>query len=377
MPGPFEPPSGRLSLYVHVPFCERKCNYCAFESFVPKAGDADAYLAALEKELDLWTVRIGKPALATCYFGGGTPTVLDEAQWQRLIEIIETHFCFTDDAEVTVEANPNSLKAGQLLAWRDWRMTRVSIGVQSFDDAELAMLGRLHSAGQARDAVSAALASGFSVSLDLIFALPHQTFENWARSLHEAAHCGVQHISLYQLSIEPGTPWQSMDQSLLPDGYEMYRWAQWYLPKKGFEQYEISNFAKQGRLSRHNMNYWREGEYLGVGPGAAGYLSGWRYKNTGSFAEYVRRLSAGKFAFASGERLKPEAAAGEASVLALRTADGVDMKCFKNKYGEQALARLMEKLGRFPDELYSVSDGAVCLTKKGMRVANIIWAELV
>lgn len=377
MSSPFEPPSGRLALYVHVPFCERKCNYCAFESAAPRAGEADAYLTVLEQELDLWSARLGRPTLETCYFGGGTPTVLNEAQWQKLIEMVESHFDFAGDAEVTVEANPNSLKAGQLLAWRDWRVTRVSIGVQSFDDAELELLGRLHNAGQARDAVSAVLAAGFSASLDLMFGLPAQTFENWARSLHEAAHCGVQHLSLYQLSIEPGTPWQSLDQSQLSDGYEMYRWAQWYLPKKGFGQYEISNFAKTNCQSRHNMNYWREGEYLGVGPAAAGYLNDWRYKNQGKFSAYAGRIKAGKFAFISGERLEAEALAREASVLALRTAAGIDKKVFARKYGAAALKTVEEKLRQFPADLYADADGSICLTKKGMRVANIIWAELV
>ena len=364
-------------MYVHIPFCERKCNYCAFESAVPRHGATARYLELLEAELDLWTVRIGRPALATCYFGGGTPTVLNEAEWQRLIDIIEKHFYFSDDAEITVEANPNSLSAGQLLAWREWRVTRVSVGAQSFDDAELELLGRLHTSRQAHSAISASLASGFAVSADLMFGLPGQTFENWARSLRDAVRSGVGHISLYQLSIEPGTPWESMDQSRLSDGYAMYRWAQWYLPKKGFAQYETANFAKEGCESRHNLNYWREGEYLGVGPGAAGYLSGWRYKNTGSFAEYEKRVTDGRFAFESGERLGAAERAREASVLALRTMAGISCADFSAKYGAEALARVREGLAAFPRGFFADDGISVRLTKKGMRVANRIWAELV
>jgi oxygen-independent coproporphyrinogen-3 oxidase len=374
---PFEPPSGRLALYIHIPFCERKCNYCAFESAVPAAGETDAYLDALGRELDLWQQRIGKPLLETCYFGGGTPTVLSAAQWRRLADIVEAHFYFADNAEVTAEANPNSLNVDQLRVWRDWRVTRVSVGVQSFDDAELHALGRLHSARQARDAISASLASGFAVSLDLMFALPGQTFAGWAASLHEAVRSGTGHISLYQLSIEKGTPWESLDQTKLPDGYEMYRWAQWYLPKKGFEQYEISNFARPGLCSRHNLNYWREGKYLGAGPAAAGYLGGWRWKNAGSLSAYIKRVNAGSFAFASGERLDADAAAREASVLALRTAAGLDRAEFVSRYGAAAFDYVTDKLRQFPGDLYKLTESGVRLTKKGMRVANIIWAELV
>ncbi len=169
---PFEPPAGGLSLYIHVPFCERKCPYCAFESKVPSEGEIDLWLETLGKELKWWEKRIGKPSLETCYIGGGTPTVITGPQWLRLAETIDSHFTFEPEAEVTVEANPNSLKADHLLFWRDWRVSRVSIGVQSFDDAELLQLGRLHSAAQAYEAISASLASGFSVNSDFMFGLP-------------------------------------------------------------------------------------------------------------------------------------------------------------------------------------------------------------
>ena len=203
------------SLYIHVPFCERKCNYCAFESAVPREGEADLWLEMLEREFALRLAAAGRPRLATCYFGGGTPTVLSGPQWLSLTKLVERYFDFMPEAEVTVEANPNSLAAEHLLTWRDWRVTRVSIGVQSFDDAELSQMGRLHSARQAYGAVSAALAAGFSVSADFIFGLPHQSFANWGRTLREAVRCGLGHISLYQLSLEEGTPWASLDQDTL------------------------------------------------------------------------------------------------------------------------------------------------------------------
>ncbi len=373
---PFEPPRGGLSLYVHVPFCERKCKYCAFESSVPAPGDRELWLLSLEAELLWWKQRIGIPKISTCYVGGGTPTTLDGQQWRRLIEIIDSYFRFDDDCEFTVEANPNSISAEHLAMWRDWRVNRVSLGVQSFDDAELEMMGRLHSGIQAYGAMSAAMASGFSVSVDLMFGLPYQTFEGWYRNLKDAAKSGVHHISLYQLSIEQGTPWENMDRGTLSDGYWPYRWSQWYLPQKGFDQYEISNFAKHGHESKHNLNYWNEGEYLGVGPGASGYLAGWRYKNIGTLSSYSKRLMNGIGAFESGERLSEEVSAREAAVLALRTAAGVNKDSFIKRYGSASLENLTALLSGFPKDLYCSDTHSISLTKKGMRVANLIWSEL-
>lgn len=377
MPNPFKPPAKGLSLYLHVPFCERKCPYCAFESSVPKAGERDDYLDFLELELKWWGGRIGRPLLDTCYIGGGTPTVLDGPQWTKLAALLDEYFIYSDDMELTVEANPNSLKAEHLLLWRDWRVTRVSIGVQSFDDAELEQLGRLHSSTLARGAISAALAAGFSVNADFMFGLPKQTFKNWARTLNEAVETGINHISLYQLSLEPGTMWEKMPPEELSDGYPPYRWAQWYLPRKGFVQYEVANFARRGCESRHNINYWREGEYLGIGPGASGYLSGWRYKNVSGLGSYAQALRNGKCAIASGERLTARASAKEAAVLALRMTGGIDRNNYVEKYGAEAERKILEALKNFPNDLYFATDKNIALTKKGMRVANRIWEELV
>lgn len=374
---PFEPREGALSLYVHVPFCASKCPYCAFESTVPRRGEVELWLRLLQKELDWWTNRIGRPLLDTCYIGGGTPTVLDLSVWRELISAIESRFDFKDDAEVTVEANPNSLERPYLAMWREWRVTRVSIGVQSFDDAALAKIGRIHSAEEARFAVKSALDFGFSVNADLMFALPNQTFRDWALNMREAVSLGVRHISLYQLSIEPGSAWAKMSADSLPEGADMYRWAQRYMPSKGFAQYEIANFSLSGHQSRHNINYWREGEYLGAGPGAAGYLAGWRYKNSGSLKEYGRLIDGGRCAAVSGERLTDAALAREASVLALRMAEGIDIAEYESRYGAEARESVCRVLRGFPQDLYEITDKNIRLTAKGMRIANLIWQELV
>lgn len=374
---PFEPSAGGLSLYIHVPFCEHKCNYCAFESAVPSDGDIELWLDLLGKEISWWSRRSGKMSLNTCYIGGGTPTLINGAQWIRFCSLLEAGFDFEHCQETTVEANPNSLKAEHLRIWRDWRVTRISIGVQSFDEAELRMLGRLHSPYEAYGALAAALAAGFFVSADLMFGLPHQTLHDWGRTLHLAANSGIGHVSLYQLSLEPNTSWSRLDRSLLPDGYAQYRWAQWYLPCKMFGQYEIANFAQKGCESTHNLNYWLEGEYLGIGPGASGYLGGWRYKNHGGLASYANAIYSGIMPAESGERLSIEKRSREVAVLALRTSFGISIDEYGRNYGEAALDYIKTVFEEIPCDLYKITDGRITLTKKGMRVANRIWEELI
>lgn len=373
-------PPGRADisshLYIHVPFCKRKCNYCAFESAPPCEGEEKLWLSMVARELNM---RVGRsrPVLETCYIGGGTPTVLDCALWDELISTLEDFFDFTPNAEVTVEANPESLSAGHLLAWKDWRVTRVSLGVQSFDDTELAQLGRLHSAGQARSAIAASAAAGFAVNADFMFALPGQTFANWGRTLREAASCGLSHISLYQLTIEKGTPWEHIDPASLDDGYASYRFSQWYLPLKGYSQYEIANFAKAGCESRHNMNYWREGDYLGIGPGAVSYLRGTRSKNYGSLRKYMESLCYGRLPVSFSEHLSIDRSAHEAAVLALRTAHGINLADFRDRYGGRNTDEIVSVLRGFPKDFWEDDGKNIRLTHKGMRVANRIWQELV
>lgn len=364
------------SLYIHVPFCERKCNYCAFVSSVPESGERALYLEALSAELSMRAKKHTAP-LETCYIGGGTPTMLTPSQWRTLAALLEKNFAFAAGAEVTVEANPNSMSSEHLEVWKEWRVTRVSIGVQSFNDAELSLMGRVHCADEARRAVSRALSFGFDVNADLIFGLPGQTFRSWGLSLREAAHSGLSHISLYQLTPEEGTPWESLRPEELGDGYAPYRWAQWYLPKKGYAQYEIANFARPGHESRHNINYWQNGEYIGAGPAAAGYISDRRYKNIGSLARYAECIKSGALPEAESETLAPEKRAREAAVLALRMSSGICAENFIKEQGLDNYRAVSAAVEKFPHELYEKDACGIRLTKKGMRVANMIWSDII
>ena len=372
-----EPPLQAYSVYIHVPFCAAKCPYCAFASAVGSNGDESVYLESLAREAERKKQFAGR--LRTLYIGGGTPTMLSSVAWRVLTDMLESVFEFEDDAEVTVEANPGSLSLEHLQLWREWRVTRVSVGVQSFDNAELAYLGRVHDRDMAAEALSACIAAGFSTSADLIFALPGGALGNWARTLRELLALSPHHISVYQLTIEPGTPFGKLDALHpyeLPDGYSHYRYAQWLLPKKGYSQYEVASFARPGHESRHNMSYWSDSAYLGLGPSAWGYIGGVRYQNAQTLHEYALMSEEGGTAVYD-ERLGAEASARQAAVLALRTAQGICWSAFERAHGSEMAAELRDKLALFPIELVECEEGRTYLTPKGMRVANMIWEELI
>lgn len=361
-------------VYLHVPFCEKKCDYCAFPSRPMRAGDEEIFLESIERELALRGRRAR--GIDSLYIGGGTPSKLSSGAWLRMLNLLENSFIWADDVEVTVEANPSSLTSEKLMIWRDWRVTRISIGVQSFDDAELKLLGRLHDAITAADAVVACQTAGFSVSVDLMFGLPFGNLHNWARTLHGALSLRPSHISIYQLSIEPDTPFAGRGFDL-PDGYDQYRYAQWYLPKKSFSQYEVASFARPGFESRHNSNYWADGEYIGIGPAAWGYENGTRYRNAPTLDEYAKRISRSASAVVFEERLEGERAARQAAVLSLRTMHGIDWKKFEARYGKIFADTIRDDLEKFPADLVSSTEKNSRLTAKGMRLGNSIWSEIV
>jgi oxygen-independent coproporphyrinogen-3 oxidase len=359
-------------LYVHVPFCESKCPYCAFASAVKERGDEERYLEALLAEISFR--RRGDLAPETVYVGGGTPTTLSAAAWLRLSAALRP-FLPAPGGEVTVEANPGALSKEHLKLWRGW-VSRISLGVQSFDDRELSFLGRVHDARQAADAALMCKSAGFELSLDLMFGLPGQTLRDWAGTLSRAVSLGVSHISVYQLSLEPGAPFSEKN-LLLPDGYRPYRYAQWYLTRKGYGQYEVASFARPGCESAHNLNYWDDGEYLGLGPSAWSCLGGTRSQNAPSLGEYCRLLRERGSAVVYEERLAPGPAARQAAILALRATRGIDWRKFEEKHGEVFKDEVKKKLQRFPEYLVRVGDSSASLTPRGLRVANRIWEEII
>ena len=275
------PRGSGLALYVHIPFCESKCPYCDFNTYAGIEALMPPYVAALAREVEQWGAWLGRPTLASVFFGGGTPSYLPPNDLRRLMDAVRSAFDLQDDAEATAEANPGDCTPERLLAMRRAGFNRISIGVQSFDDAELAMLGRRHDAERAAQAVRDARKAGFdNLSLDLMFGLPEQSVATWARSVEEAIRLQTDHLSAYALTLESGTPLEAdvrFGRTPEPDpdlAADMYLRAQTVLAAAGLQQYEISNWAAPGRESTHNLAYWRGRPYLGVGPGAHSYLYG-------------------------------------------------------------------------------------------------------
>lgn len=365
-----------LSLYVHVPFCRSRCPYCAFNSAVPASGEIEAYLAGLDRELSFFREISAVPLRArTIYIGGGTPSILTVSQWERLFLSLESNVDLSEVEEFSVEANPESLEVDHLSLWRERAVSRVSVGVQSLDDGELKWLGRLHDAARARWAVASSLEAGFDVSGDLIFGLRDQTVRKWHESLSGMVELGLEHISLYQLTIEEDSRWGRTPPAGVRDGYGHYRWAQWYLPRMGFQQYEIASFARGEKWSRHNMAYWRRDSVLGIGPGAWGFLGGLRYGNICDLPSYLEALKGGEAAMYT-ERVSGFAEASEAAILALRTSSGIDLGWFRTDFGDDAADRLEREIGEFPPSCVDRREGAIRLSPKGMRIANSLWERL-
>jgi putative oxygen-independent coproporphyrinogen III oxidase len=326
-----------LGMYVHVPFCVRRCGYCAFTTFtVGELGDPgaqDRYVRAAEAELSIADAILGpdRPPLSSIYFGGGTPTMLLDQQFGRVLAAVRERFDVLAEAEVTVEANPDGLRAGQLDALRGTGVTRLSLGMQSTSPQVLRTLDRTHDPELALRAVADATAAGIDhVSLDLIYGTPGERPSDWEATLHSATRSGVDHVSAYALGIEAGTKLAarvragSLAAPAEDEAADRYLVAEQILAAAGFEWYEISNWARSpGARSRHNQLYWRNHHWWGVGPGAHSHVGGVRWWNTGDLAAWERALTGGRPAVAGSEVPGPTERRTEAIMLGLRTAEGL------------------------------------------------------
>lgn len=367
-----------LGLYIHIPFCKAKCAYCDFYSLAHSEEKMDAYMAALLRHLEEVAPRAAGMQVDTVYFGGGTPSYLGAARLCRILQTVLRRYDVARDAEITLEANPDS--AGD---WKELRrlrragFNRLSLGVQSTDDALLRRIGRVHTYEQVQQAVKAARKAKFTdLSLDLIYGLPGQTMEDWQRTLADAVALGPEHLSCYGLKLEEGTPlWQQRQTLTLPDDdaqADMYLYTVAALGEMGYEQYEISNFAKPGKASRHNLKYWNMEEYAGFGPGAHSDFGGVRYGYVRDIDSYI----AGKLVLSESENDSTLARDYEYVMLSLRTAAGIDRQTFEKRYRQrfqpmETLFEQYEKAG-----LALPTEGGWRLTPKGFLVSNSIIAAL-
>jgi len=369
------------SLYIHVPFCVRKCPYCAFYSRTYSKEAVGRYLDGLEMEIQWWKDRgIFPGPLKTIYIGGGTPSILTPCEWDRFIDIIAGHFTIETQAEVTVEANPDSVTPDLLSIWKNWYISRISLGVQSLDEHEIEWLNRPYSKEHVCKTLDMIKEYPFSLSCDLMFTIAGQTLRKWHESLSELIHTwDPEHLSIYQLTLEPGTPWGRLPPEGITEGYGPYRFAQWYLPRKGYWQYEIASFAREGHICRHNLAYWYQENVIGLGPSAWGYLDGLRYSNSKELETYLfsLRSKSQKGAWSYSEYLDNGQKAKEAAILSLRTSEGFNCSEFRERFGSQASDEILGILENIPKHLCCNRKGRIFLTSRGMRIANAIWEQLV
>jgi len=374
---------GSIGLYVHVPFCVSRCAYCDFASEVVSPQRVRLYLGALAREVDRSPFKGAAPE--TVYVGGGTPTSLAEGELAALFTILARGFDLSHAEEFTVEANPGTVDEDRLELLREVGANRISLGVQSFEDERLRLLGRAHDSREAEAAFTAARAAGFgNISLDLIFAVPRQTLDDVASDVARAVRLGPEHVSLYGLTYEAGTRMKRMldagEVVSIDEESEraMYLAVIDCLERSGYPQYEISNFARPGFESRHNLACWQGDEYLGLGPSAASFTGGERRKNVRGLTEYARRLAGGVEPVEERERLPPERAARERACLALRTRPGIDREEFEKRTGFDLEALLGEPGTRlFAGGWLEVCDGKVRLSREALPVADAVLAEIV
>ena len=367
-----------LGLYLHIPFCKSKCAYCDFYSLSHSEEKMDAYTAALIRHLEEVAPRCAAHTADTVYFGGGTPSYLGEKRLTKLLKTVKKRYHVAAGAEITLEANPDSAGDWKTLrALRRAGFNRVSLGVQAAADALLRRIGRVHTWDQVLSSVAAARMAGFdNLSLDLIYGLPGQTMAAWQDTLRAAAALETQHISCYGLKVEPGTPlWQQRESADIPNDdaqADMYLWTVDYLEKQGYAQYEISNFARPGYESRHNLKYWTLGEYAGFGPGAHSDMGGVRFAYERDLDGYI----AGELRLSEMEEIAPLDRDLEYIMLSLRTVQGIDSAYFQRQF-RQKFQPMEELLAQYEVHgLAARTERGWRLTPRGFFVSNAIIVSL-
>lgn len=375
-------------IYVHVPFCVRKCVYCDFFS-ITDLNLKPLFLEALSA--DIAAAEPGRLEFDTLYFGGGTPSILDPAEVGRIIDAIASRLRLAGSAEVTLEANPGTVDSQKLSGFRSAGVTRLNLGVQSFQEKNLRMLGRIHSAGQAHAALADARRAGFEdVGVDLIYGLPGQTRESWMADLESALAHEPAHLACYMLSVEPGTP-LAEDQRLgrfrpapEEDAADLFMATSELLAGRGFRHYEISNFARrageggrQARTSRHNSKYWSYAPYLGFGPAAHSFLPPRRSWNHRDLRRYIEDLKAGRRPLDGEETLSLGQQMLEVVMLGLRTSAGIDLEVFRRRFGKD----FRSLFGPAADELAArgllrLGRGCCAPTRQGMLYLNSVLSAL-
>lgn len=374
-----------LSLYVHIPFCLRKCPYCDFNTYAGLSALYQPLTAALVSEIERAGEVHDHPRVHTIFLGGGTPTVLSAEQLAAILTACDRAFTIDGAAEISSEANPGAVDQARFTTLRALGVNRLSLGVQSFQPAELAFLGRIHSAADAVTALRAARTAGFdNINLDFMFGLPGQTLDSWHATLDQALALGPEHLSLYSLIVEDHTPladWVTSGRVVMPDedlAADQFEAAQQRLAAAGYVHYEISNWARDARWQcQHNLTYWRNGDYLGFGPGAFSGLAGRRWSNVRAPAGYIGRVAAGETPLDGEEIATPRLAMGETMMVGLRLLrEGVNRQRFQARFGQDILDAYPSQVAELRARgLLEVTADAVRLTPAAVLIGNRVFGR--
>lgn len=379
-----------LELYVHIPFCVRKCAYCDFLSAPAGRQQQKDYVDALIREIERCGENFRQYRVSTVFLGGGTPSILEGDDTVRLLLAVKNCFELSKDAEITMEVNPGTVTEEKAEAWRKAGINRLSIGLQSVEDRELEMLGRIHTYAQFLHTWDTVRSAGFeNVNVDLISAIPGQTAESWEKTLRTVAELSPEHISAYSLIIEEGTLFYEkygeegdMQAVPLPDEDEervIYETTESVLEEYGYHRYEISNYAREGYECRHNKGYWERKEYLGLGLGSASLIEECRFSNTGDMEEYMEvfREGADGFAWGEKEKLSERDRMEEFFFLGLREMRGISEEDFLARFHVPLRERYGEKIDSLVEKgLLEERDGRIALTKRGIDISNYVFVEL-
>jgi len=369
-------------IYIHIPFCKQRCTYCDFYTevapqFIPVLIDS------IIRELNIRKDYLGNSQVSTIYFGGGTPSILSNEQFLLIFDAIYKLFTVAENAEITFEANPDDLTPEFLASLHELPFNRISIGIQSFDDKDLKRINRRHTSEQAEEAVKNAQKAGFgNISIDLIYGLPFQTMEAWGDQLDMALSLQIQHISAYGLTYEEGTVlWKQRENGKIEvvDDLvmnEMYLLLLDKIKIKGFEAYEISNFALPDYQSRHNSAYWKQEPYLGIGPSAHSYDVVSRQWNIASITDYIKAINSNSV-FYEREELSLNDRYNDFIMVSLRTSEGLDVKIMEKDFGHELAEYCLQNIKTFIDsEQVYYSDGKLRLTAEGIQISNLILIQL-
>lgn len=371
-------------IYIHIPFCHKKCSYCDFYS-IEKISQIDNFVQLLCKEIALWSqTTYQKFSIDTLFFGGGTPSLLSAEHIKTIFSTLQQYFEFVPNFEWTMECNPGTVSVESLNSYRQIGVNRVSFGVQSFHQNELDFLERIHSPEQAKQAVQFAKDAGFTlISIDLMYALPNQTLESWKETLRQAIELGTTHISAYSLIYEEGTPLyaQYSKGAVVPIDedidVQLYDYAHQELTKVGFVQYEVSNYAKNGDLCKHNLKYWNSEEYISFGPSAHGYVQGTRYWNVRALSSYIDKVSSGVLPVINKEILTKEQRCFEKAFLGLRST-GISLSDFEDEFGVNLLDAIENDIKLWEHEkLIEIHNGILRSTSLGYQLNDAISLKVI